>query len=110
MILNSQDCEASQEKSLDVNGSADLSITDNDGEIRISGDFFQNKCMFSKRWRLLSFGDFNVQADDDRNVSGYVIGNLAIEKRPTGNSLLGYFIGLELGKSNLNGTFSGNQN
>ena len=110
LILNSQDCEASQEKSLDVNGSADLSITDNDGEIRISGDFSQNKCMFSKRWRLLSFGDFNVQADDDRNVSGYVIGNLAIEKRPTGNSLLGYFIGLELGKSNLNGTFSGNQN
>ncbi|WP_035872844.1 Ig-like domain repeat protein [Cucumibacter marinus] len=55
------------------------------------------------------FGDFNLSRDDDGSISGQLTGRLSRDQMIGNDLMLGAFMGIELGRSALEGTYSGGQ-
>ena len=61
--------------------------------------------------RRLVFGDFDIQRDGETGSSTASLnGKVAWEQTVSDNTLLGYFVGGELARSNIAGAFDGSQN
>ncbi len=61
--------------------------------------------------RRLVFGDFDIQHDSETGSSTATLnGKVAWEQTVSNKTLLGYFIGGELARSNIAGSFDGDQN
>jgi len=93
-----------------VDGSAKLKATHLDAEATAKGNFFSQQATGDGTWRKLAFGDFDVQTDDAKNVSGFLKGRMALETNLNSTTMLGYFVGGQVGRSTLKGTFEGSQN
>ena len=102
--------DANQDVAFFVDGSAKLKATHLDAEATAKGNFFSQQATGDGTWRKLAFGDFDVQTDDAKNVSGFLKGRMAFETNLNSTTMLGYFVGGQLGRSTLKGTFEGSQN
>lgn len=92
---------------LDVNGTADISGT----SLGTKGTFFGQTGNAEGTQRRLVFGDFDVQHDGNTGSSTATLtGRMAWEQMTSSDTMLGYFIGGELARSNIEGAFAGDQN
>jgi hypothetical protein len=74
------------------------------------GNFFEQTENFEGTQRRLFFGDFDVQHDADTDsTTATLTARVAWERMTTDATMLGYFIGAELARSTINGTFDGDQ-
>ena len=90
----------------DVNGFAEAS----GGAFVTKGTFFGQAGNFEGTQRRLVFGDFDIQRDEDTGSSTATLtGRIAWEQMISDETLLGYFVGGELAKSTIDGTFEGEQ-
>ena len=102
--------DANQDVAFVVDGSAKLKATHLDFEATAKGNFFSQQAAGDETWRKLTFGDFNLQTDDAKNVSGFLKWRMAVETNLNSTTMLGYFVGGQVGRSTLKGTFEGSQN
>lgn len=101
---------ANQDVAFRVDGAAELKATELDTEAKAKGNFFSLQATGDGTWRKLTFGDFDIQTDDAKNVSGFLKGRMAFETKVNSTTILGYFVGGQVGRSTLKGTFEGSQN
>jgi len=91
---------------LDVSGGFEADNT----TISSKGAFF-GLTNLGEGQRRLVFGDFDVQRDGETGSSTATLnGKIAWEQSVSGKTMLGYFIGGEVARSNIAGTFEGSQN
>lgn len=91
---------------LNVDGDLDASST----TISSKGTFF-GQSSFGDGGRRLVFGDFDVQHDHATGSSTATLnGKIAWEQSVSDKTMLGYFIGGQVARSNIAGTFEGSQN
>jgi hypothetical protein len=96
---------ADQDVALDVDGS----LTANPVSLSSMGAFF-GQSTHGNGTRQLVFGNFDVQRDDTTGASTATFnGKIAWEKMVSDTTLLGYFIGGDLARSNIAGSFTGDQ-
>ncbi len=96
---------ADQDVAMDVDGSLDA----NPVNLSTMGTFF-GQSVNGNGTRQLIFGSFDVQHDDISGASSATLsGKMAWEKMVSENTLLGYFIGGDLGQSTVAGSFTGDQ-
>ena len=102
--------DANQDVAFLVDGSAELKATHLGAMATAKGNFFSQQATGDGTWRKLAVGDFDVQTDDAKNVSGFLKGRMAFETNLNSTTMLGYFVGGQVGRSTLKGTFEGSQN
>jgi hypothetical protein len=90
---------------LDITGSAELS----NGRLSSKGTFFGQTGSDEGGQTRLFFGDFDVQRAADGSVSAQLNGKLAWERQISNTVMYGYYLGAELGRATLEGTFAGEQ-
>jgi hypothetical protein len=89
-----------------IDGAFDATTT----TLSSKGKFFGQSGL-SDGTRRLVFGDFDVQHDSETGSSTATLnGKVAWEQTVSDKTLLGYFIGGELARSNIAGSFDGDQN
>ncbi len=89
-----------------IDGAFDATTT----TLSSKGTFFGQSGL-SDGTRRLVFGDFDVQHDSETGSSTATLnGKVAWEQSVSDKTLLGYFIGGELARSNIAGSFDGDQN
>jgi hypothetical protein len=94
-----------QDMALDVDGS----LTANPVSLSSMGTFFGQSTNGNGTIQLV-FGSFDVQRDDTTGASTATFnGKIAWEKMVSDTTLLGYFIGGDLARSNIAGSFTGDQ-
>ena len=97
-----------------VNGFVPFDITGTaryrNGSFRTNGDFFALSTVGGKEWHRVAFGDFDFLSDSLGNSSGYLTARLAYETQFSQDVMLGYYIGADIGKAKVGGTFNGTQN
>lgn len=80
------------------------------GQLSTKGSFFQQQGNDEGTYRRLFYGDFDVQKDKGTgSTTATLSGKLAWERMISENTMVGYFIGLDLGRSDIDGTFRGDQ-
>jgi hypothetical protein len=90
---------------LTITGSAVM----RDGILNTQGMFFGQTGSNEGGQTRLFFGDFDVQRDADGSVSAQLNARLAWEGRVSTTAMYGYYLGAELGRATLEGTFAGEQ-
>ncbi|MDP4061794.1 hypothetical protein RBLE17_15480 [Rhodobacteraceae bacterium LE17] len=97
-----------------VNGFVPFDITGTaryrNGSFRTNGDFFALSTVGGKQWHRVAFGDFDFLSDSLGNSSGYLTARLAYETQFSQDVMLGYYVGADIGKAKVGGTFNGTQN
>ncbi len=89
-----------------IDGAFDATTT----TLSSKGTFFGQSGL-SDGTRRLVFGDFDIQHDSETGSSTATLnGKVAWEQTVSDKTLLGYFIGGELARSNIAGSFDGDQN
>lgn len=90
----------------DLNGTAEVTL----GGADIAGSFFEQSGNFEGTYRRLFFGDFDVQNDTDTgSTTATLSSKIAWEHMVSEQTMLGYYIGGELGRSQIDGTLKGDQ-
>lgn len=80
------------------------------GKLSTKGTFFQQQGNDEGTYRKLFFGDFDVQHDrKTKSTTATVSGKLAWERLTSDKTMLGYFVGFDLGRSEIKGSFDGDQ-
>ena len=96
---------ADQNVALDVDGS----LTANPVSLSSMGTFF-GQSTHGNGTRQLVFGSFDVQRDETTGASTATFnGKIAWERSVSNTTMLGYFIGADLARSNIAGSFNGDQ-
>ncbi|MEN8952809.1 Ig-like domain-containing protein, partial [Planktotalea arctica] len=90
----------------DVDGTAEFTgLT-----LSTKGTFFGQTGDFEGTKRRLVFGDFNLQRDSETGSNTATLsGKIAWEQMLSEQTMLGYYIGGELGRSQIEGSFTGDQ-
>ena len=97
------DCTADQ-KPFDIDGTAVASAD----LIATQGTFFAQTGNFEGTQRRLVFGDFDVQRDGDTgSTTATINGKVAWEQMLSEQTMLGYYLGGEVARSNIKGSFTG---
>ena len=109
-IADQSGSDANQDVAFFVDGNAELKVKQAEAVVSTQGNFLSQKTTGDGNWRKLAFGDFDVQTDDDKNVSGFLNGRMAFETNLNSTTMFGYFVGGQVGRSILKGTFEGSQN
>ena len=90
---------------LDVDGTAVASAD----QIATQGTFFAQTGNFEGTQRRLVFGDFDVQHDGDTgSTTATINGKIAWEQMLSEQTMLGYYLGGEVARSSIRGSFTGN--
>ena len=80
------------------------------GSFRTTGDFFALSTVGGKQWHRVAFGNFDFLSDSLGNSSGYLNARLAFETQFSEEMMMGYYLGADIGKAKVGGTFNGTQN
>lgn len=91
--------------SFSTTGSADL----RDATYSSRGAFFGETGSYGAGPNRLLFGDFDVQRDADGSVSAQLNAKLAWERQISTTTMIGYYLGANLGRATLEGAFAGDQ-
>lgn len=79
-------------------------------QMSTQGVFFAQTGNFEGTKRRLVFGDFDIQRDGDTgSTTATINGKIAWEQMLLEQSMLGYYLGVEVGQSNIRGSFTGTQ-
>lgn len=90
----------------DVDGSFELSGS----TLSTNGNSFEQTGDYEGTYRRLFFGDFDIQHDADTDsTTAKLTARVAWEHLVSDKTILGYFVGGELARSTINGTFDGDQ-
>ncbi len=81
-----------------------------DEALSTSGSFHQQSSNADRTMRQLVFGDVDLQIDDNGAYTASVAAKLAWENQVTDAIMLGYFVGIDVGHSNISGGFEGTMN
>ena len=93
-------------EAFDVDGTAVASAD----QIATQGNFFAQTGNFEGTQRRLVFGDFDVQRDGDTgSTTATINGKIAWEQMLSEQTMLGYYLGGEVSRSNIKGSFTGTQ-
>lgn len=104
--MQSPEAESVGDVPFDIEGGVDTTDT----VMSSMGTFFGLTSLGDGKRRLV-FGDFDVQHDSETGSSTATLnGKVAWEQSVSDKTLFGYFIGGELARSNIMGSFEGNQN
>ena len=104
--MQSGEADGAGDVPLDVEGGVDTTDT----VISSKGTFFGQTSLAAGKSRLV-FGDFDVQHDSETGSSTATLnGKVAWETVVSDKMTLGYFVGGELARSNIMGSFEGDQN
>jgi hypothetical protein len=91
---------------LDVDGIAVASVD----QIATQGMFFAQTGNFEGTQRRLVFGDFDIQRDGGTgSITATINGKVAWERMLSEQTMLGYYLGGEVARSNIKGSFTGTQ-
>jgi len=107
-IIGQKNSGEERDVAFDVTGSAELQHN----RLSSKGSFFgqkYSKTGSSGTWRRVTFGSYDIQTDNDRSVSGFLNGRMAFETELSSQMLLGYFVGGQIGRTAIEGEFTGNQ-
>ena len=105
-----KDGQVSEEGASTVPLNVDGALDANSTTLSSKGTFF-GQADLSGGARRLVFGDFDIQHDSETGSSTATLnGKVAWEQSVSDKTLLGYFIGGELARSNIAGSFDGDQN
>lgn len=97
---------STQNVSLGIDGKAEV----NNLDATTQGSFFGQTENPGGTERQLFFGDFDVHHDSDtESTTATLSARVAWEHMTTDNTLLGYFVGGEVARSDISGTFNGDQ-
>lgn len=89
----------------DVDGT--LSVTQ--GNLDLRGSFFGERGTFDGSRRRLVFGEFEVIDDDDAGAIGILDGRIAWEQMTSDDTMIGYFVGAEIARSEVEGGYTGDR-
>lgn len=79
-------------------------------QMSTQGVFFAQTGNFEGTQRRLVFGDFDIQRDGDTgSTTATINGKVAWEQMLSEQTMLGYYLGVEVGQSNIRGSFTGTQ-
>ena len=79
-------------------------------QMSTQGVFFAQTGNFEGTKRRLVFGDFDIQRDGDTgSTTATINGKIAWEQMLSEQTMLGYYLGVEVGQSNIRGGFTGTQ-
>ena len=93
-------------EALDVDGTADASVD----QIATQGTFSAQTGNFEGTQCRLVFGDFDIQRDGDTgSTTATINGKVAWEQMLSEQTMLGYYLGGEVARSNIQGSFTGTQ-
>ncbi|WP_424101059.1 BspA family leucine-rich repeat surface protein [Planktomarina sp.] len=90
----------------DITGTASYSQS----SFRTNGQFFALSTVGGKQWHRVAFGNFDFLSDSLGSSSGYLTARLAFETEFSEDVMLGYYVGADIGKAKVGGTFNGTQN
>ena len=77
-------------------------------QLSTQGMFFAQTGNFEGTQRRLVFGDFDIQRDGDTgSTTATINGKVAWEQMLSEQTMLGYYLGVEVGQSNIQGSFTG---
>ncbi len=106
---SSGEAEASTDKNIAFSVSSGTQT--NEADLKTSGSFYGQQGDTDGSQRRLVFGDFDIQHDTETGSSTATLtGRMAWEQSPSDQTMLGYFIGGELARSNITDAFNGDQN
>lgn len=106
MQSDGADLASCNNEALDVDGAAVASVA----QIDTQGTFSAQTGNFEGRQCRLVFGDFDVQRDGDTGATTATInGKIAWEQMLSEQTMLGYYLGGEVARSNIRGSFTGTQ-
>lgn len=95
----------SKDTPFDVDGT--LSVTQ--GNLDLRGSFFGERETFDGSRRRLVFGEFEVIDDDDAGAIGILDGRIAWEQMTSDDTMIGYFVGAEIARSEVEGGYTGDR-
>ena len=79
-------------------------------QMSTQGMFFAQTGNFEGTQRRLVFGDFDIQRDGDTgSTTATINGKVAWEQMLSEQTMLGYYLGGEVARSNIRGSFTGTQ-
>ena len=79
-------------------------------QLSTQGMFFAQTGNFEGTQRRLVFGDFDIQRDGDTgSTTATINGKIAWEQMLSEQTMLGYYLGGEVARSNIRGSFTGTQ-
>ena len=81
-----------------------------DNVLSTGGSFHQQSSNADRTMRQLVYGDVDLQIDDNGAYTASVAAKLAWENQVTDSIMLGYFLGIDVGHSNISGNFEGTMN
>ena len=91
-------------EAFDIDGTAVASAD----QIATQGMFFAQTGNFEGTQRRLVFGDFDIQRDGDTgSTTATINGKIAWEQMLSKQTMLGYYLGGEVSRSNIKGSFTG---
>ena len=86
----------------------DGTFTASGSNLATKGNFFAQSGTNEGTRRQLVFGDFDLQRDDDTgSTTATISGKMTWEKMLSEKTMLGYYMGGEVGRSNIKGSFTG---
>ena len=93
-------------EAFDIDGAAVASAD----HISTQGNFFAQTGNFEGTQRRLVFGDFDLQRDTETgSTTATINGKIAWEQMLSKQAMLGYYLGSEVSRSNIKGSFAGPQ-
>ena len=107
----SQDLAAGNaERSANVPFDVTGGIEANGLTVSTSGSFYGHEGSANGETRRIAFGDFDLRRDEDGSTTATFRANVAWERMLSDSTMLGYYLGAEIGQSQIRDSFTGKRN
>jgi len=85
----------------------DASLSADSARITSRGNFFAQQGSYDGKSRQVVFGDFSVVGEKDGSVTGTLSSRIARERHISDQTMMGYFLGVEISHTDIYSSFSG---
>lgn len=85
----------------------DATLSADSTRITSSGNFFAQQGSYDGKSRQVVFGDFSVVGEKDGSVTGTLSSRIARERHISDQTMMGYFLGVEISHTDIYSTFTG---
>lgn len=101
-LIDARNGKVAENRSFDIDGTAEAS-----GLTLSSSGTFDSLRQLGNGWTKLTFGDFQASRLEDGTTNVSVNGRIAFEKMFSDKTLLGYFVGADIGRYTVADSFEG---